>query len=268
MAGLMPRMSSLLRLGWTVLCVAPGVVFGGWLLFHIYLEDGGAQAADEVGEGDDPALLPVPEDLFHRLAEDEEDISRDHFHILDTPVEVAGQTLCPMCHGTYPHGKDEKLRALLNLHVGFMDCAVCHMGKEPEADRRFAWIDRESGELSFEPDGGFGVYPAKISLLMPNARGEPEVVRPVAEESAEAYLEVRHLYTPDQNTEAKAMLHERLSTEPVFCSDCHARDSYVDFDALGFTRSRAAALRSGDVAAMIEKYDTFYMPPAIDFGPE
>ncbi|MBI5115471.1 hypothetical protein HZA56_03275 [Candidatus Poribacteria bacterium] len=35
---------------------------------------------------------------------------------------------CSPCHGKYPHKKNPSNRAFLNLHLGRLDCAVCHLG--------------------------------------------------------------------------------------------------------------------------------------------
>ena len=48
--------------------------------------------------------------------------------------------------------------------------------------------------------------------------------------------------------------------------DCHKKDGYLDFAKLGYPRNRVDHLASSEVASMIEKYETFYLPAVIDFS--
>jgi hypothetical protein len=66
----------------------------------------------------------------------------------------------------------------------------------------------------------------------------------------------------------KAKLHEHISDKPVFCSDCHKKDGYLDFKELGFPKQRIDHLNSTEIVGMIEKYKKFYLPSQIDFGIE
>jgi hypothetical protein len=48
--------------------------------------------------------------------------------------------------------------------------------------------------------------------------------------------------------------------------DCHKKDGYLDFSKLGYPRNRVDHLSSTEVASMIQKYETFYLPEVIDFS--
>jgi hypothetical protein len=65
---------------------------------------------------------------------------------------------------------------------------------------------------------------------------------------------------------AKTKLHQRLTEKPVFCGECHKKDGYFDFSALGFAKNREDYLVSNEIAQMIEHYKTFYIPEPINFG--
>ena len=96
--------------------------------------------------------------------------------------------------------------------------------------------------------------------------GSDTIIRPVSEKSAGEFLKHKDQYTPDQVAQAKAKLHERLSKKPVFCTDCHKKEGYFNFAELGFPKNRIDHLTSSEVANMIEKYETFYLPEVIDFS--
>jgi hypothetical protein len=215
----------------------PLILMGLWLLQMLYypVVDMHKIAAEE------PAR---EEGIFSGILRAHKPLRRGHFHMIDEEREKHEpyEPLCLTCHGTFPHSKEKKVRSLLNFHTGFMACAVCHVRKDPAAgDHFFIWVDRATGITSL-------------------------AVEAVNEESAREYLELKDKFTPDQAAQAKIKLHEKLSKKPVFCMDCHKKDGYLDFAGLGFPRNRVDHLASTEVASMIEKYETFYLPEVIDFS--
>ncbi len=91
-------------------------------------------------------------------------------------------------------------------------------------------------------------------------------MRPISEKSAEAFLKHREKVTPDQVAQAKNKLHETISKKPVACIECHKSDGYLDFAELGFANNRVEHLTSLEIANMIDKYETFYLPGVLEFG--
>jgi hypothetical protein len=241
----------------------PLAVFGIWLLQMLYLPG---------ADGQKPAAAQKPiaeQGIFRNILINHKPLARGHFHMIDAERErhEPYQPLCLTCHGTFPHSKEKKIRSLLNFHTGFMACAVCHVRKDPAAqDHYFIWVDRSTGITSLAVEGEYGKYPAKIFPVKITERGQQEIVRPVSEQSAREYLELKERFTSDQAAQAKIRLHEKLSKKPVFCMDCHKKDGYLDFSKLGFPRNRVDHLASSEVASMIEKYETFYLPEVIDFS--
>ena len=241
----------------------PLILLGLWLLQMLYLPGVDAhktaaqqQAAEEEG-------------VFAGILRAHKPLGRGHFHMIDEGREKHEpyEPLCLTCHGTFPHSKEKKVRSLLNFHTGFMACAVCHVRKDPEAqDHYFIWVDRITGIMSFEVEGEYGKYPARIFPVKITQGGQQEIIRPVSQHSAREYLELKDKFNPDQAAKAKIKLHEKLSKKPVFCMDCHKKDGYIDFSKLGYPRNRVDHLSSTEVASMIEKYETFYLPEVIDFS--
>jgi hypothetical protein len=246
-----------------VVLSVPLFLFGIWLLQMLYIPQG--KAVKPQG----PVKSVEEDDIFKKILVRTEQVPRGHFHMTDEHISQPGpyQPICLTCHGTFPHSKEKKVRSILNFHNGFVACAVCHVRKDP-ADETFSftWVDRKTGMGSMSVAGEYGKYPAKIFPKRTSSQGQIEIIHPVSEESAKQFLKHKDQYTPDQVAQAKVKLHERLSKKPVFCTDCHKKGGYFDFDELGFPKNRVDHLTSSEVANMIEKYETFYLPEVIDFS--
>ena len=52
---------------------------------------------------------------------------------------------CRVCHPLYPHSENNKVRAMLNMHTGFMVCEVCHLKKDNIPSLSFDWKEPEFG---------------------------------------------------------------------------------------------------------------------------
>jgi len=240
----------------------PFLFFGVWLLQLLYFPQFEVNKLFAVTE--EQYLIPAAKG-------DIDPAPRGHFHMIDEFVSQPEHDppFCLRCHGTYPHGKEKKVRSILNFHTGFIACSVCHARKKPgDKDILFGWIDHETGEPVLKAEGEYGKYSAKIFPLQVGEQGRKNIFRPMDETAAQQYLSMKDEYSPDQVAVAKIKLHEHLSTKPVFCSDCHKRDGYLDFSGLGFPLMRINHLNSSEVVGMIEKYKTFYLPSEIDFGSE
>lgn len=241
----------------------PLVLFGIWLLQMLYVPQGKPPKYER------PEQSVQEDNIFKKILLRREQVPRGHFHMTDEHISQPEpyQPICLTCHGTFPHSKEKKVRSILNFHNGFLACAVCHVRKDP-ADETFSfiWVDRKTGMSSMVVAGEYGKYPAKIFPMRAFSQGQAEIIHPVSQESARQFLKHKDLYTPDQVAEAKMKLHEPLSKKPVFCTECHKKDGYFDFAELGFPKNRVDHLTSSEVANMIEKYETFYLPEVIDFS--
>jgi len=261
-----------------ILTLSPFLLFGAWLLAHVYLPEAvGPPSTAEPGLDAEPPVEPVffddEEGLFGPLMRAHQPRPPHHFHMTDPAIELhvehrdGGLTLCVECHGVYAHYQEEKSRGLLNLHGSFMDCAVCHLrAGQGGGTLSLAWVDNETAEISDALEGRYGKYPAKIYPVEEGPRGSKQVLHPISERAAARYLHLRPELTPEQNAKERDQLHERLTDEPISCPDCHAKDGAFDFAALGFSRERTADLTSSEVARMIEEYEVFYMPSFLE-GP-
>jgi hypothetical protein len=244
----------------------PVLLFGLWMLQLLYFPQLEAKNIIEMAKHKEE-----DKNVFKTILNQNGPVGRGHFHMVDEYITKPepNPPLCLTCHGTYPHSKEKKVRSILNFHTGFIACAVCHARKDPgNKSIDFAWIDRETGEIVAQVQGEYGKYTAKIFEIQINAEGKKQIFRPVDDETTRQYLLIKDEYSPDQVAQAKIKLHEHISSKPVFCSDCHQKDGYLDFAELGFSTQRINHLNSTEVVGMVEKYKTFYLPSAIDFGVE
>lgn len=248
-----------------VIYLLPFLLFGLWLLQMLYFPQLEAKKIAEVVKS------KKEENIFKTFLIKKDVVPREHFHMTDEYVtrREAVLPLCSTCHGTYPHSKEKKVRAILNFHTGFIACSVCHARKEPGTKGIiFKWVDWKTGEILDAVKGEYGKYPAEIFPIKIDAKGRKTIFRPVGDKAARHYLLIKDKLNSDQIAQAKIKLHEHISEKPVFCSDCHKKDGYLDFIKLGFTRQRIDHLNSSEMVGMIEKYKTFYLPSEIDFGVE
>jgi len=244
--------------------ILPFLLFGAWLLKLVYFP---SEVPKVEAKKTEETQQIAPEDvIFEKIL-----LQKDTVPIVDEYVSRPEQVspVCLTCHGTYPHSKEEKVRSILNFHGGFMACSVCHAREKHDQHLiYFAWVDRETGEITKQVEGEYGKYPAKIYPIQITKGVRTRIFRPVSEEAAQQFLKYKNKYTPDQIAQAKAKLHEHVSKKPVFCSECHKRDGYLDFKELGFPQQRIDHLNSTEIVGMIEKYKKFYLPSQIDFGLE
>jgi len=244
----------------------PFLFFGLWLIQLLYFPQLEAKKIMEITRHKEK-----DKNIFRTILEENGPVARGHFHMVDEYITKPepNPPLCLRCHGTYPHSKEKKVRAILNFHTGFIACAVCHARKDPgDKSIDFGWIDRQTGEIVEQVQGEYGKYTAKIFEIQITAEGQKKIFRPVDDETARQYLLIKDEYSPDQVAQAKIKLHEHISSKPVFCSDCHKKDGYLDYAKLGFPTQRINHLNSTEVVGMIQKYKTFYLPSEIDFGVE
>ena len=243
--------------------VLPLAVFGLWLIQMLYFPE------VKAGKTEVPLQTASADLMFRKIWQETQPVSSGHFHMVDAEIFQTSpyEPICRTCHGTYAHSKEKKVRSLLNFHEGFLACAVCHLRKDP-ADKTFSftWVDQETGRTAMAVEGEYGKFPAKIFPTKTSAGGQVTIIRPINEKAAQAYLEYKDQFTPDQVAQAKAKLHEHISKKPILCIECHRKEGYLNFSKMGFPQNRVDHLISSEVATMIEKYETFYLPEVMNFG--
>jgi len=252
----------------------PLLAFGLWLIHHVYISGFDMGRFSSAGSQN-------PDDAMSRMILKQNDtVPRDHFHMTDAYIEEKSPNLpvCVDCHGTYAHGKEKRVRAMYNMHAGYIACAVCHVRKDGgDAEGggflhnetiEFSWVNLETGDFETSVVGAYGKYDAMIYPTTLSAQGERRIVKPIKLEDAQEFLMRWPERTPEEVAEARNKLHASISKEAVACSDCHKENGYLDFLKLGFPRQRVDDLVSNEFVGMIDKYKTFYLPSVIDFSGE
>lgn len=200
--------------------------------------------------------------VFERIRVEEDKLKRVHFHNVDKTLKVEDKmpTLCLRCHGNYPHRRAKEIRAMLNFHTFFCACEVCHFREKPGV-LTFKWYDNESGAIISKLKGKDGNYGAKIVPRMFEDDKYVRLDKPTTETYAQDFMKVWFQYTYDQQAKAKAELHKGLADKPIQCIECHRKEEPVlDFRDLGYSDHWVDELTGTEVAGMIDKYMTFYLP--------
>jgi hypothetical protein len=212
------------------------------------------------------------------------------------------ESSCRVCHPLYPHSENNKVRALINMHTGFMLCEVCHIRDRNRENLTYDWKDPEEFEFTGEPYGRHQKQEIKepeksksvISRMLRIFSEETELEETVditylisriavfrTEEGKKSLL----INTQD-NDRAKEFLdkekkmglsekekelnfyHRDIAKKEisVACDECHSPKGIMDFRKLGFNENRTYDLQYLNIKGLVTKYETFYFPNL--FGPK
>jgi hypothetical protein len=271
-------------LGFMALTVLFMMVIWKQTFFHIFEEYHARQEALEIQKMREEIVKEKDKSIFQKIIlEGEETVKyylgyrvleekriKGHFHHIDFEIGPDARSHCVICHGDMPHDDVKELRAFLNMHAFFVACQTCHIRRDaPEAIRIFKWYDRTTGELVKSPVNTTksGTYTAKI---IPFEYVGGEIQRIDSQDKIDFAVEFRENeedLSNAQKSRAKKMIHEQVGQKPYICEDCHQTENpLLPLESLGYTKERANAIKSTEVAGMIKKYTDFYMPRMLHPG--
>ena len=191
-----------------------------------------------------------------------------HFHNIDDTVKlvIANQPICVSCHGTLPHSKSPDIRSFLNMHNYFMACETCHVRrKDVQGEVAYLWYDNLTEEqvmaIDESKNGSYGARMVPVATLNGEMR---RLDQPSDPGFIEEYLAQKDHLTPEEQAEAKVILHRDMSKKPIQCTECHSRDPYIDFVSAGYSKNRSDSLYRTEAADMIDRYMKFYLPTMFD----
>ena len=210
-----------------------------------------------------------------RIKEQEREQIHDHFHQIteDIKLEVWGnRSTCIICHSPYPHGKNLRATAVMNLHTEFMTCYSCHLKVAETEEVQFGWIDPRGHTAE---TASYGVQTNAFSK--PITLGEntlskltpfrkiDAVWEPITAEkdvdSALRYIEGKENNPPEVNKAIEDTLHRRTELkEFIRCSRCHSEKGILNFKELGFEPERVQQLQKMEIGGIFTNYDTLYFP--------
>jgi hypothetical protein len=192
-------------------------------------------------------------------------------------VHLDDETSCRVCHPLYPHSDNNLVRALLNMHTGFVHCEVCHLKKENFPDFSFNWIETENAVFNGKPFGSYynpktakaqksENFISRIAIFVKDNGKKQLVVNSGDIPRADAYLLKEKELQPDQKTEELNYFHRDLAKKQisVACVECHSARGILNFRQLGFDEKKIKALVTLNIKGLVTKYTTFYFPEMFD----
>jgi hypothetical protein len=196
-----------------------------------------------------------------------------HFHnIADFPqLPDSARPVCFICHSDYPHGKNKKVRSLLNMHTQYFVCETCHIKENEEKTIIYKWYspldDNPTGPFfgtSYDPETGNLVEVENlITKISPYFKNEDKFESAIQIQDAPLaidYMKVRDKLTPEQRDSVKIKFHTNIKDKGHECQTCHGKESILDYKKLGFSESRIVDLEQLNIKGMITKYEEFYLP--------
>lgn len=188
-------------------------------------------------------------------------------------THLEDETSCGVCHYLYPHSENKLVRALLNMHTGFMLCDVCHLKKENFSEVIYDWKDTENADFSGKPFGTYYNPKTKTAhksehflsriAVFSKSNGNRQLTFDQEDvRKAKEFLQNEETLTADQKTDVLNYFHRNTAKKQisVACDECHSSHSILDFRQLGFNEITAAHLKTLNIKGLVTKYKTFYFP--------
>lgn len=215
-------------------------------------------------------------------------------------TRLEDESSCMVCHTFYPHSNNQKVRAILNMHTGYMICDLCHLKKEKIEGLSYDWKSPDSVEFT---GGPYGRYSERKTAVNQESGGLARISRlfsvqeKVPEKTDKAgYLLSRIAVFSLEGGEKKLLMNtldskkayefqdreKGLSSEEkkkeldyfhrdmakkdvtVACNECHSSRSILDFLKLGYDDKKAAYLKELDVKRLETEYEVFYFPHILE----
>ena len=211
--------------------------------------------------------------IMEEVKKHEEYEKHRHFHnVVEYPqLPENMRPVCYICHSDYPHSKNKKVRAMLNMHTQFFVCETCHIETKDGVDVVYKWYnpyepnpqgpffgtsyDKETGNLSEVSD-----YFSKISPYLVKDDKHESAIQIQDSDLAQDYAKVKDQLTPEQRDNVKKKFHVNIKPKGHECKACHARKSILEFKKLGFTPNRTVDIQQLNITGLVTKYEKFYIP--------
>lgn len=206
------------------------------------------------------------------------------------------ESSCRVCHPLYPHSKNNKVRALVNMHTGFMLCEVCHFKKEHRDNLIYDWKTPEEFEFTGEPYGTHEKkevkeqkepesFISKMLKIFDEEKGLTETtaikhfisriavyktdegkrklfINTEDNQKAGEFLEKEKKLSKADSEKELNFFHRDIAKKEisVACDECHSPKGILDFRKLGFSENKAKDLQYLNIKGLVTKYETFYLP--------
>ncbi len=207
------------------------------------------------------------------------DFPLNNFHIKEQSAlaSLQDKSSCRVCHPLYPHSQNNMVRALLNLHAGFMVCSVCHLKKENYSGCFYAWNGSENAQFVGVPFGTFynpklkqarksKHFLSRISVFA-TIKGKPKSLMNTWDTAAaEEFMRNRNNLSKEAVDKHLDFFHRDINRKEisVACNECHSANSILDFKTLGFDEKTHNNLVNLNIKGLVTHYKTFYFPQLFD----
>lgn len=212
-------------------------------------------------------------EILEEVRKQEEYEKHRHFHNIVEYPELPEKMLpvCYICHSDYPHSKNKKVRAILNMHTQFSVCETCHIEDKKEISVAYKWYNpfKEEPEgpffgTDYDPDTGNLVevddHFSKIAPFFIKGDELKSAIQIQDAPLAKDYMKVRDQLTPEQRDNVKKKFHINIKAKGHDCEKCHSKKGLLDFKKLGFAPNRIVDLEQLNIKGMVTKYEKFYIP--------
>jgi hypothetical protein len=211
-------------------------------------------------------------------------------------TRLEDKSSCRVCHPLYPHSANHKVRALLNMHTGYLVCEVCHLKIKDFDMVTYNWKSPEVFEFTGEP------YGTVKKREIPKAKKTENVISKMLKifshediegqtvtteyllsriaaysveksrknlllntednEKAKSYLAREKDLSQEKKEEELQYFHRDIARKEisVACNGCHSPDGMLDYVGLGFNKTRTKDLEYMNIKSLVTKYDVFYLP--------
>ncbi len=204
---------------------------------------------------------------------------------------------CRVCHPLYPHSKNIKVRAFINMHTGYLRCEVCHMTSDTSGDLTYEWQKPETVFFTGGPYGTHSKHKTKtprskkgtiarmlkiFSYDKPHTDENIETIYTLSRIAVFSTENGRKTLIMNTSDNAKAIkfkageknmgpekkkselkyFHRNISKKEVSitCNNCHSPEGMFDFRKLGFNEKETKDLQYLNIKSLVTKYDVFYLP--------
>jgi hypothetical protein len=211
--------------------------------------------------------------ILEEVRKHEEYEKHRHFHnVVEYPqLPENMMPVCYICHSDYPHSKNKKVRAMLNMHTQFFVCETCHIETKEGIDVVYKWYNPYDPEpkgpffgTSYDPDtGNLNEVSDHFSKIAPYfVKGDKHESAIQIQDSALAqdYARVKDQLTPEQRDNVKKKFHVNIKAKGHECKACHSRKGILEFKKLEFTSNRTVDLEQLNITGLVTKYEKFYIP--------
>ena len=212
-------------------------------------------------------------EILEDVRKHEEYEKHRHFHnVVEYPqLPENMRPVCYICHSNYPHSKNKKVRALLNMHTQFFVCETCHIEEKKGKQIIYKWYtpfdENPEGPFfgtSYDPETGNLVdVEDNFSKIAPYFKQGDDLESALQIQDAplaQDYAKVKDKLTPEQRDNVKKKFHVNIKPKGHECKDCHAKRGLLKFRDLGFAANRTVDLEQLNITGMVTKYEKFYIP--------